>query len=137
MISFRFDHNSSNQHFDPITKFAYSYEKTLEFLIFKDTCPCGQICMVKIALIPLKINEVNSSEELLLVGYPGSRIPRNRALPYSRIDPGTLFDTNGNQMKQSKGSIINLNNDLIAITNSSAGGMLGVQYSKKEKVILL
>ena len=67
--------------------------------------------MVKIALIPLKINEVNSSEELLLVGYPGSRIPRNRALPYSRIDPGTLFDTNGNQMKQSKGSIINLNNE--------------------------
>ena len=123
--AFRFDHNTGNKNIDPITNFAYSIKDDLDFLILKDTCPCGQVCRVGALLIPLKVDHVNPTEEILLVGYPGSQIPDKIALPYSTIDPGNSFVTKGNQLKQCKGRIIDLNSDLIVITNSSVGGMSG------------
>ena len=138
-VAFRFDHNSGNKNIDPITNFAYSIENDLDFLILKDTCPCGQACTVATPLIPLKIDDIDPAKELLLVGYPASEVPNKIALPYSRINPGTSFFTYGNQLKQCKGRIIDLNNDLIAITNSSIGGMSGspiVQKKGSETIVV-
>ena len=110
--------------FDPVTGEPYSIRTDIEILSVDLECSCGRSVNPP-DIVPLPIGQLIDGLDLLLVGYPGSYIPQRRAMPYASINPGISFMTKGNVLKQSTGQVLDKNERLMAITNSSVTGMSG------------
>ena len=122
-----FNHSQkTNKSLDPITQNPYSVHNDLVVLVLKPKCPCGTIFQPQSSLSPLDITNLNATEELLLVGYPGGQVSRRIAIPYlPNVDPGTSFVTTGQVLKQSQGFVYDRNDLIAAVSNSSVLGMSG------------